>query len=307
MTNQTVERQTSRLLIDEEPLQVLPSLATQIGLNEALILQQLHYWLRNCPHQHLGGPWIYNSYPQWHKQLPFWSEHTIRRIVAALKKRGLIHTESFNGPKGDRTMWYTINYAELAALQTAPGPTPRTSVHNGHMGTSAPQGTAPHDAKTSGDFARPSVQLGHIMWPSWPHQDREGSTEIPPSGGGSTPPPNNHGYSQQPRKPPTPTKSMPPDYEPSATLRAELEAKYPALNFAEELDRIRECVELTRPTADWDVATRRLFRRAEDHRKKGIAPPAKGNGDTPYGPEVIAAISTTLEQEAATPRKDHDR
>lgn len=99
---------------------------------------------------------------------------------------------------------------------------------------------------------------------------------------------------------------MPPDYEPSDALRTELEAKFPEINFAEEMERIRDVANERQPTADWDAVTRRLFRRAEDHRKKGIAPPAKGNGDTPYGPEDIAAISATLEQEAATPRKDHD-
>ena len=34
----------SKLLINEHPLQVLPSLATKIGLNEAIVLQQIHYW-----------------------------------------------------------------------------------------------------------------------------------------------------------------------------------------------------------------------------------------------------------------------
>ena len=36
----------SNLLINESPLQVLPTLATYIGLNEAIFLQQVHYWLR---------------------------------------------------------------------------------------------------------------------------------------------------------------------------------------------------------------------------------------------------------------------
>ena len=34
-----------KLLIDDQPLQVLPSLAEAIGLNEALILQQIHWLL----------------------------------------------------------------------------------------------------------------------------------------------------------------------------------------------------------------------------------------------------------------------
>ena len=35
----------SNLLTQEPPLQVLPSLAVAIGLNEAIVLQQVHYLL----------------------------------------------------------------------------------------------------------------------------------------------------------------------------------------------------------------------------------------------------------------------
>ena len=38
----------SKLLINEQPLQVLPSLAEAIGLNQAIALQQVHYWLENA-------------------------------------------------------------------------------------------------------------------------------------------------------------------------------------------------------------------------------------------------------------------
>ena len=44
-SNLQEEIDMSRLLLEDEPLVVLPKLATVIGLNEAIILQQLHYWL----------------------------------------------------------------------------------------------------------------------------------------------------------------------------------------------------------------------------------------------------------------------
>ncbi len=37
--------QMAKLLLNEQPLVVLPELACKIGLNEAIILQQLNYWL----------------------------------------------------------------------------------------------------------------------------------------------------------------------------------------------------------------------------------------------------------------------
>ena len=50
------------LLISEPPLQVLPSLAVKIGLNEAIILQQVHYWLLKSNNIRDGYKWVYNSY-----------------------------------------------------------------------------------------------------------------------------------------------------------------------------------------------------------------------------------------------------
>jgi len=40
-----VPPRSSSLLIAVPPLIVLPTLATLVGLNEAIFLQQLHYWL----------------------------------------------------------------------------------------------------------------------------------------------------------------------------------------------------------------------------------------------------------------------
>lgn len=76
----------NKLLIDDYPIQVLPKLAVEIGLNEAIILQQMHYWLNTSNHKYDGKKWIYNSYPEWQKQFPFWSLITIKRAIYSLEK-----------------------------------------------------------------------------------------------------------------------------------------------------------------------------------------------------------------------------
>lgn len=43
-----------KLLIDDQPLQVLPSLAEAIGLNESLVLQQIH-WLLSRSKKKISG------------------------------------------------------------------------------------------------------------------------------------------------------------------------------------------------------------------------------------------------------------
>jgi len=110
-------RINERKLIDEKPLQLLPSLAQALGLNEAVILQQFHYWLiinkskeRNFRD---GYYWTYNSIKEWRKQFPFWNTRTIERALWKLEANGIVKTGKHNKLNLDRTKWYRIDYARL--------------------------------------------------------------------------------------------------------------------------------------------------------------------------------------------------
>ena len=50
------------LLINESPLQVLPSLAMQVGLNAAILLQQLHFRSLISTNVRDGHKWVYKTY-----------------------------------------------------------------------------------------------------------------------------------------------------------------------------------------------------------------------------------------------------
>lgn len=125
----------SKLLIDDYPIQVLPKLAEMIGLNEAIILQQIHYWLNTSKHNYDGKRWIYNSYPNWVKQFPFWSERTVKRTFSSLEKQDLLFVGNYNKAGFDKTKWYSINYKTLNELVAQPSgqndPTTRTNCHDG--------------------------------------------------------------------------------------------------------------------------------------------------------------------------------
>ncbi|WP_334427441.1 MULTISPECIES: replication protein [unclassified Levilactobacillus] len=101
------------LLISEPPLQVLPSLAVKVGLNEAIVLQQFHYWLQRSNNIRDGYKWIYNSFPNWNKQFPFWGLNTLKRAVTGLEKDGYLITANYNKAGFDRTKWYRIDYSKL--------------------------------------------------------------------------------------------------------------------------------------------------------------------------------------------------
>lgn len=105
-----------KLLIDEPPLQVLPSLAKAIGLNQAIFVQQLHYLLRISDNVTDGHTWVYNTIDQWHGHFPFWDQRTIQRIIADLEEKKIIISGCYNRLKIDRTKWYRINYFSLRQL-----------------------------------------------------------------------------------------------------------------------------------------------------------------------------------------------
>ena len=106
------------LLISEPPLQVLPSLAVKIGLNEAIILQQVHYWLLKSNNIRDGYKWVYNSYSEWNKQFPFFSRNTMIRAFNSLEKQGLLITANYNKAGFDKTKWYRIDYEKLVGKRS---------------------------------------------------------------------------------------------------------------------------------------------------------------------------------------------
>ncbi len=114
----------SVLLINEPPLQVLPSLAVAIGLNEAIILQQIHYRLnpRFNKTYFKDRHWVYNTYEQWQQQFPFWGEKTIRRVIANLEDSKVLI--SFITRDFKKTKYYTIDYDRLNEISQSPTKTP---------------------------------------------------------------------------------------------------------------------------------------------------------------------------------------
>lgn len=106
----------SNLLIDDYPILVLPRLAEEIGLNEAIVLQQIHYWLKKSNHHYDGRRWIYNSYKEWEQHFPFWSNATIRRTISSLEKQELLFVGNYNKAGFDNTKWYSIDYFKLEGV-----------------------------------------------------------------------------------------------------------------------------------------------------------------------------------------------
>ena len=107
----------SLLIFDQHPLIVDKKLAKVIGLNQAMILQQVHYWLemnrKNKKNFHEGRHWTYNTINEWQEEFPFWSKETVKRAFNKLREAGFVLVGNFNVYQMDRTLWYTIDYDKL--------------------------------------------------------------------------------------------------------------------------------------------------------------------------------------------------
>lgn len=107
----------NNLLLDARPLVIQPKLIKLLGdPTEAIILQQIHYWLVKSANIKDGYSWVYNSIKNWNKQFDWVSEATLKRKFKSLEDKGLLITGNYNKAKFDRTKWYRINYDALDGM-----------------------------------------------------------------------------------------------------------------------------------------------------------------------------------------------
>jgi hypothetical protein len=96
-----------------------PALACEIGLNESVILLQLEFWIAISNNERDGMYWTYQSVRDIQSTFSFWSLDTINRAIKSLEKKGfIITTTKYNTLKYDKTRWFTLNFSELAKLES---------------------------------------------------------------------------------------------------------------------------------------------------------------------------------------------
>lgn len=107
----------SDMFTNDKPVVINTELAVILGLSESIIIQQMNCWLERSTYIIEERPWVFNSYSSWQKQLPFFCESTIRRLIRKLEDMEIILSANFNKSKMDKTKWYSLNYDALAKLQ----------------------------------------------------------------------------------------------------------------------------------------------------------------------------------------------
>jgi len=115
---QKVESDMSNIFYNIEPKVINTELACLLGLNEAIVLQQLHYWIEKnkatATNFHDGRYWTYGTVQEYRdRDFRFWSFDTVKRTFAKLIKLGFVLQGNYNKIKLDQTKWYSINYIFL--------------------------------------------------------------------------------------------------------------------------------------------------------------------------------------------------
>lgn len=75
-----------RLLFNEEPITINRLAANVLGLNEAIVVQQIHYWLNINDKAKINiyddKVWTFNTYENWQKEnFTFWSISTLKESL----------------------------------------------------------------------------------------------------------------------------------------------------------------------------------------------------------------------------------
>lgn len=112
----TEKRQAPHLL-NENPILVYPTLAVALGINKAVVFQQLHFLLNgqktsNNTYNYVDDRWwVYNSYPEWKRDyFPWLSISSLKGIFNQLEDQKLVIARQSVKNKSDRRKWYTIDY-----------------------------------------------------------------------------------------------------------------------------------------------------------------------------------------------------
>lgn len=107
------------VLNDPHAMRVSKELATEIGLNQSIVLLQIDFLIAHTNYIREGLPWIRMTVQEMKSEyFDFWSDETLRRTVQDLKDRKLIRIANFNRRGFDRTQWITLDVAGCSKLKS---------------------------------------------------------------------------------------------------------------------------------------------------------------------------------------------
>lgn len=175
------------LLFNDQPITINRKLAKCLGLKEAVIFQQIHYWLeinkKTKNNFKENRYWTYNSIKKWHEEeFEFLSLRTVERTLKSLENDGLLICKTFNKMAGDKTKWYTINYEKLLEvcekkLGIKKEKSKKMSA-NGKLGAIAKK-EKNNTIQPNWQNGEPYNQIGGMVQPNWQNDTAKLAEAIP--------------------------------------------------------------------------------------------------------------------------------
>ena len=111
-------------------------IAATFGSDEALFLSQLQYWIsKGYGVLHKGKRWIYNTYEQWVKQMPWLTRDRFKRMIKRLLNSEVLMIEKLKAHEWKQTNFYTINEEALKAKITMPTASGESNLSSGGLST----------------------------------------------------------------------------------------------------------------------------------------------------------------------------
>lgn len=164
-----------------------PLIAGQVGLNAAVIYQNLFFWIeKNEANGHNfkdGRYWTYNSIAAFARLFPYFTEKQIRTGIDKLLDAGLILKGNYSDDRYDRTAWYALNLPICPAGQIEP-PKGEDDTFSQKGKRSAPEGKSLEN-RYNPDENPPPTRAGareaaeadlEVIWAAYPADRRRDRT-----------------------------------------------------------------------------------------------------------------------------------
>ena len=105
----------------KNPIIFSASLANEVGVNGAIILQNFAFWIMKNKAQNKnyydGHYWTYNGSKELLKIFSFWSRRTLEYEIHKLQNNDYIRVGNYNKMPYDKTKWYSLTEKSLQLLK----------------------------------------------------------------------------------------------------------------------------------------------------------------------------------------------
>lgn len=158
-------------------------LATEIGLEECIILQHFYYWHKiNCENENMvidDKVWFFTSRRNIQSVFPYLSEQKIKTCLLRLEEKGYILKENKNANKIVKANWYALTDKSLAIFGEINQPLVKTTSHWLKQPTNNSNNNIYNNIKETNSINTISKEKRFSLTPQMSNQSTECDTPSP--------------------------------------------------------------------------------------------------------------------------------